>query len=165
MSSKGKTSVIVTAQKEVGGTDDKIYLKPLPPSLGSSLLLKHLGMQADGTAKELAEEISQSVGGLPLWLNQVGGLIQVSKCTLSDYLESHQSSSNMLDGGKIGENWRYERAIATVFDDAIQKLPDDAADLLFMLAFLDPEETNEKMLLSDHVSEELAFLCRTNKPR
>lgn len=165
ISSKGKTSVIVTAQQEIGGTDSKICLEPLSSSLGSSLLLKQLGVKAEGRAKELAEEISQSVGGLPLWLNQVGGQIQFTKCTLSDYLDSHQSSSNMLGGDKIGENWRYERAIPAVFEDVIKKLPDDAASLLYMLAYLNPEETDETMLLSDHVSEELAFLCKKNKPR
>lgn len=165
MSSKGRTSIIVTAQKEVGWTDEKICIEPLSPDLGSSLLLKQLGMDDDSTAKELAEEISQSVGGLPLWLNQVGGLIQFSKCTLSDYRDSHRLSSNMLGGEKIGENWRYERAIPMVFDDAIQQLPDDAASLLYILTFLNPEETDEGMLLSDHVSEELAFLCKKNKPR
>ena len=165
MTSKGRISIIVTAQKEVDWTDTKICIDTLSPEVGSSLLLKQLGIDDDGPDKDLAEEISQSVGGLPLWLNQVGGFIQFSKCSLSDYRDSHQSSSNLLGQEKIGENWRYERSITAVFDNAIQQLEDDTTDLLYLLTFLNPDETDEEMLLSDHASCELAFLCKNNKPR
>ncbi|KAL8897325.1 MAG: hypothetical protein Q9207_007268 [Kuettlingeria erythrocarpa] len=139
MSSEGNLSIIVTAQDEISWTDSKLRIEPLPPDLGSRLLLRQLDIKCDDEDRELAKEISHCVGGLPLWLNQI-----------------------LEEGKNKGDNWRYERAISAVFDDALRKLPRDAEELLYMLTFLNPDETNEEMLLSNHASDKLAFLRDTD---
>lgn len=135
----------------------------MPLDLSSRLLLKQLDIKGDDRDRELAKEILHCVGGLPLWLNQVSRLIKFSNCSLSEYRDSHQASSKILEEGENkGDNWRYKRAISAVFDDALRKLPRDAEELLYMLTFLNLDETNEEMLPSNHASDKLAFLRGTD---
>ena len=155
----------MTTQKAGGWADSKLLIEPFDPVVGSSLLLNQLGMEKDDSSKDLAEEISESVGGLPLWLNQVGGFIQLSKCSLAEYIISHHASNNLLGGENVGENWRYEKAVSTVFDRPVKELSKNAAGLLYMLAYLNPDGIFEDMLLSQHVSDELDFLSTKNRHR
>lgn len=142
-----RASIIITSQKASDWTGHSVSFEPMGSIVGSSLLLQQLGEKEDSKEKELAHDISTMVGGLPVWLHQVGGYIKLSRCTLAEFVQNYQS--NVLGGKNLGANWQYEKLISTVFDDAIKELDEDWSALLFMLAFLNPDGVSESMLLTD----------------
>ena len=164
-------SIIVTTQ--VSGEwrlDHVLPLEPFNMQVGSSLLLRQVkpsvvyrNCEAD---RDNAREISKLVGGLPLWISQASGYINLTGCTLAEYISSHLSSSNLLGGRNMGSNeWTYERAVETTFDITMKELSTEATDLLFVLTFLKSGNIREDLLLREHEDPSLAFLHTRNKAR
>lgn len=172
--SPGGGSIIITTQKPCDSlkwTDFDIPLRPFGPTDGSKLLLVQVSTGAYGnvTKKEeaaLAMEISNNVGGLPLWINALGGFVAQSQCTLLECLDIYKSSFSSLDEGTKGAAWIYEKTPTKVFDLAFSRLSEDAKTLLYILAFLNPDGVPESMLSIDNVERgELAVLAKTNRQR
>ncbi|KAL8904626.1 MAG: hypothetical protein Q9207_003147 [Kuettlingeria erythrocarpa] len=170
--SLSSSSVILTTQKPcdcLNWADFDIPLRPLSGTAGSTLLLTQIppGLSDESKAeqKELAMEISDTVGGLPLWLNALGGFIAQSQCSLSECLDSYRSSFHPLDQGMKTGSWTYEKTPSTVFDLAFSKLSDDAKTLLYLLAFLNPDGVPESMLSIDGPDDNLAVLGTSSRSR
>ncbi|KAL6695296.1 hypothetical protein J3F84DRAFT_408260 [Trichoderma pleuroticola] len=172
--SLGGGSIIITTQKPCDSlkwADFDIPLRPFGPTDGSKLLLVQVstGAYGDVTKKEeaaLAMEISNNVGGLPLWINALGGFVAQSQCTLLECLDIYKASFRSLDEGTKGGGWIYEKTPTKVFDLAFSRLSEDAKTLLYILAFLNPDGVPESMLSIDNVERgELAVLAKTNRQR
>ena len=139
-------------------------------NVGSSLLLRQLkppaGHVVSGADRDEAREISNLVGGLPLWISQASGYINLTGCTLAEYISIHLSSSNLLGVRNMGSNeWTYERAVETTFDITMKELSTEATDLLSILTFLKSGNIREDLLLRNHNDARLAFLHIRNKAR
>ena len=170
-SKASRTSIIVTTQKSSEWSlNHALQLEPFDKEIGSDLLLRQLKSPPSSkdcaADREKAREISDLVGGLPLWLGQVSGYINLARCTLAEYIAIHMASSDLLGGRNKGSNeWTYERAVETTFDITMKELSEDSTDLLFMLAFLNSDNIREDLVLQDYHTPELAFLHVSNKTR
>lgn len=146
----------------------KIIIEPFNSEDGSSLLLKHTPTditKGEDDSPDLAAEISDLVGGLPLFIATMGGFIKQSKCTLLECIETFHESSVLFTGRGSSAAWRYEKAPEAVFDIALGKLPPDAHALMNILAFLNPDAIADKLLLCEHEDDSLEFLRPKNKAK
>lgn len=93
-------------------------------------------------------EILNIVGGLPLAITTIGGHINQTDLTLSEFLRELKESNNSwsISGEFFVEN--YEKTLRTVFDIVLKKLESGARSLLHILAFLNPDCISEEMFLS-----------------
>jgi hypothetical protein len=165
---KGCGSVIFTTQKANLGPKaiTSILIEPFAPKDGSALLLQEVkdGIDDNLTKEEretLAESISEMFDGHPIVLAMAGGFIKQTEITLADYLEElKESTSPWPDRG--GESaGRYTNPNAC-FDIALRQLPSEARKLIRILAFLNPEVSDE-LLVYDHDDPDLAFLSPKKK--
>lgn len=146
------SAIIVTSQKATTWTNHRLSLEPLDSQKGSEFLLSQLHMSdidRSDPRRELAGEISEELGGSPLYLSHAQGSMALSKSSLEEFLDTIRTSSNTLDV-RSSNVWRYERAVSATHDRIMKELSQDATDFLFMLAFMSP----------DYISEDL-FFCRT----
>jgi tetratricopeptide (TPR) repeat protein len=171
INSNGAGAIIVTTQKPCDvfhWTDYEIPLKPFPAEVGSEFLLRRLGDGIDAGGGEralIAQQISSNVGGLPLWLNALGGFITVSQCSLAECVDIFRSTLDPMDEGVLAGGCTYEKSPSAVFDLAFSKLTPDAKTLLCLLAFLDPDGVPESMLLVDNPGENLGVLDSAKRHR
>lgn len=170
ISTKAATaSIIVTAQKSSDWhLNHRIQLEPFDLDVGSDFLLSQLKKTTRNadveTSRESARRITELSGGLPLWVSQASGSINLAQCSLEEYLENFRTSSALLGGNRRGLNERtYERDITSTFGDTMEELSKDAVNLLFMLALLNHCNVSEDLLLGDHKDHRLAFLHIRNK--
>ena len=107
--------------------------------------------------RKLAGEISDELGGSPLYLCHVQGSMALSKSSLEEVLETIRTSSSTLNM-KSSNVWRYGRAVSATHDRILQELSQEATDLLFMLAFMSADYISEDLLLCKHQHINTAFL-------
>jgi len=107
--------------------------------------------------RRLAREISNELGGSPLYLSQAQGFMALSDTTLEEYLGLIRERSNIL-ASMSSNQWMYDRAVSATHDSLIKQLDPGAVDLLYMLSFMNPDEVGEDILLSNHKDDSLDFL-------
>lgn len=157
----GQGSIIFTTQTLdlESVTRSSFHIKGVGNQDGAKMLLGYL---YDGNHDEkLAVQISDSVGGLPLAIAQIGGYINFRRCTLQDFIEIFEEfwakdSTHPLD---------YEKSLQTVFDIALHSLKSDARDLIDIFAYFNPDSIPEDMVFSPHRDKNLDFLNSSNKYR
>ncbi|KIM98634.1 hypothetical protein OIDMADRAFT_56981 [Oidiodendron maius Zn] len=161
-STDSSSSIIITTQKPADvlpWSNNIVQLLPFDKPAGSSLLLTRFkGDESTEEEKDLASEITHIVGGLPLYLNQATGFMKISQCSLAEYLAMLQKSSSIPENSTADKNLGYDKPLNAAFDVALTKLSDNARNLLYILAFLNPEAVPESMIFSDHSDNDLAFL-------
>lgn len=160
--------IIATSQIFSEWADYNIRLKPLDDDNGSRLVLSQLhrsNLALDSPERKQAEEISSLLGGSPLWLKLASALITSMSWSLSEFLENLKTSSNTLEEEDIATDWNYGKPALATFDrvlDTLFKFP-KSKDLLFMIAFMNPERIEETMLLAKFKSSNLSFIGSKNK--
>lgn len=120
-------------------------------------------MKRDQTASsdlDLAFTISRTLGGLPLALAQIGGFINQRKLSLADFLRLYEKNPARI-GSRRTHDGDYEYTMSTVWDVSFEKLTGDATSLLNILAFFDPDNISESILLqgSDGIDGKFSFLA------
>ncbi|KAH8746034.1 hypothetical protein BGZ57DRAFT_777998 [Hyaloscypha finlandica] len=126
----------------------QLLLCSLQPSLDPHKLRTHPEYHLAATASKLVDR-------LPLAISMIAGYVQVSRCTLSEFLEiwdERQSRSRKTT--KQLEN----SAIDTLWDIGIRELSLPARNLLEILVFLDAESIPKDLLVGDHKEPFLEFL-------
>ena len=110
---------------------------------------------------KLAGEIASLVDRLPLALAHIAGYVQVSGCSLTDFVqlwnERHRStrvSLPLVDSSTIST----DKALETVWAIGLREVTSDAKELLNILAFLDSENIQRKLLVGEHKELSLDFL-------
>ena len=110
---------------------------------------------------KLAGEIASLVDRLPLALAHIAGYVQVSGCSLTDFVqlwnERRRSTRNpmqLVDSSTIST----DKALETVWNIGLREVTSDARELLNILAFLDSESIQRKLLVGEHEEEPLEFL-------
>ena len=92
--------VLLTTRTQVmGDVADKLEVKVMRPEIGAMLLLRRAGkLAADAPLEpasfkdaEIAKQLSDELGGLPLALDQAGAYIDATDGTLQDYYQLYQS--------------------------------------------------------------------------
>jgi tetratricopeptide (TPR) repeat protein len=104
---------------------------------------------ASTTDRAIASEISQTMDGLPLALDQAGAYIEDTQCGLTDYLHLFQIRQEELlqRRGKLTTD--HLDSVATTWSLAFEKVQQAnpaAADLLRLCTFLDPDIIQEEII-------------------
>jgi hypothetical protein len=150
--SRKPSAIIATSQKVTPWADRQLSLEPLGRDAGAEFLLrqmKQMNLMDDKLARGIASEISEELGGSPLFLTHAQGLMSLSSSTLESYLNDIRTSpttSSILDTN-INSTWRYGRAVSATHDKILKYLSPGATSLLFMLAFMNPDDISESLLL------------------
>lgn len=132
----------------------QLLLRSMQPSLTPQHLKAH-------PEHKLAGEIATLAEGLPLALAHIAGYLQVSKCTLTDFVQlwnerrRHAKTSAQLNSPRILPT---DRALETVWNIGLREVTIDARELLNILAFLDSETIQRKLLVGEHKEPSLDFL-------
>ena len=104
---------------------------------------------ASQTDQTLAHPITETLGRLPLALDQAGAYIQRTQCGLSGYYASYQREHEKLLQYR-GTRMAYPHSVASAWSLNFEKVREAnplAIDLLYLFAFLDPDAIPEALLL------------------
>lgn len=166
-------SILITSRKyELEGLKSSpeyhhVELGPLTLEESRQLLL--LSMQPDLTPisikshpeYKLAGEIAALVENMPLALAHIAGYVQVSKCTLTEFVrlwdERHRYAGRASQN-IISSNLSTHKVLETVWNIGLRDVTMDARELLNILAFLDSENIQRKLLAGEHEEASLEFL-------
>ncbi|KAI1654070.1 hypothetical protein F4813DRAFT_399435, partial [Daldinia decipiens] len=120
---------------------------------GSLMLLRQIGLDSSVAENiEYATVITQTLGGLPLALSQIGGFIAQRRLGLKDFLSLYERNATKIDARKTIKD-DYEHTLNTVWDLSFQKLPSNSTRLLNMLVFFDPDAIDEAIFLEGSQTE------------
>jgi hypothetical protein len=133
----------------------QLLLCSMQPSLGQNNLRNHPEYHLAATASKLVDR-------LPLAISMIAGYVQVSRCSLSEFLEiwdERQSRSRKACRKRdTGTSPPEDLAIDMLWDIGIRELPLAARNLLDILVFLDAESIPKDLLVGDHKESFLEFL-------
>ncbi|KAI9719975.1 MAG: hypothetical protein M1812_003100 [Candelaria pacifica] len=122
------------------------HVQPFDDNIGSSALLSFTSQdQSSISNQNIAKEITNMLGGLPLALRQISGFIKQQKLTLEAFLSLYERNALKIHERRGGVT-DYEHTISTVWELALAKLPQNAKTLQNLLAFLDPDHIEESIL-------------------
>ena len=159
---QGGGSVLITSRDPLAKayfstTSSGIDLEPFSDHDGAVLLkrLTHDVDEEEENDKQMSESISRSLGGLPLAISQMAGVIRRQELRLSEFVESYSDPSEHVELHKLKFHLgrgTYPHTISTVW--AFESLKPTTTCLLSALAFLDSSHIQESLLteIPPHVS-------------
>ncbi|KAF5657124.1 pfs domain-containing protein [Fusarium heterosporum] len=120
-----------------------VQLQPLTATEGSKLIQNYL--RRGDSEQQSAEQLSTTLGGMPLAIVHFTGYISRSQCPIEHItanLDHRLKSSKIfkMKGNITSAARKYEHTLSTVWDLAFRRLSDDARLLLEYIAFLDPDD-------------------------
>ena len=150
--------LLTTRAQALGGLAQRIEVDTFTPELGALFLLRRATIiDASGALddavqgdREVAMQICEELGGLPLALDQAGAYIEETSCSLSDYLDLYRTRrAEVLKerGGLVDD---HPDSVATTWSLSFQRVQEKnaaAADLLRLCAFLAPDAIPEEIII------------------
>jgi tetratricopeptide (TPR) repeat protein len=149
--------VLLTTQAQATGTvAPAVEVSDMEPAEGAFFLVRRAKLVLWETApqdvpvplREIAEAVSEELGGLPLALDQAGAFVEESACGLSTYLDLYRERrGELLERRGITAGGHPDSVAATFalsFEKVEQACP-VAADLLRLCAFLSPDAIPEEI--------------------
>ncbi|KAG9248058.1 hypothetical protein BJ878DRAFT_532187 [Calycina marina] len=119
------------------------HVQPFDDDTGSEMLLNLVGLDANvASNQEKAKAITNTLGGLPLALSQIGGFISQRKLPLQDFIPIYERNAAKIDSKRTGIT-DYDHTLSTVWEISLTKLSGDSLKLLNMLAFFEPDSISE----------------------
>ena len=145
--SRGKGHLLVTSRDRAAATLGAcIDVRVMAPQEGASLLLRRAGLTVGEADQQLALQLSEELGGLPLALDQAGAFIQETRRSLAEYADLYASEkANLLTQRGTLED---HAPVTVTFSLAFEKVGTRsaaAADLLRVCAFLAPDSIPEEI--------------------
>jgi hypothetical protein len=131
-----------------------LLLSTMQPDLKSENLASHPDYNLAGHVASLAER-------LPLALTLIAGYIQVSKCSLSEFIELWNERLRNTQGAmRLDQksSSSTDRALQTVWSIGLRELSGDARELISILAFMDNDTIQKRLLVDKHEEPCLEFL-------
>lgn len=101
---------------------------------------------------DTARQISDALGGIPLAISQMAGIIRRQDLTLSEFLElytDHEEHTSLYETKFDTNLITYRHSLSTVW--AFEKLKPKARQLLELISFLDPDVIGEDLLMEASV--------------
>jgi len=149
--------LLTTRAQSMGRLAQRVEIETMEPDEGALFLLHRANLlpyEADlGQATEMqrrtAKDICQTLGGLPLALDQAGAYIEETACSLSDYLALYTQRRTALlrrRGGLVAD---HPEPVATTWSlsfEKVQQANPAAADLVRLCAFLHPDAVPEEIM-------------------
>ena len=99
--------------------------------------------------RKAATSIVQTLGCLPLALDQAGAYIHMQQYSFGRYLKEYKTKSSYLLSGKWKAVGKQDESVFAALElsfNAIQKQNPRAAELLLLCGFIDNEDIPEKLL-------------------
>jgi tetratricopeptide (TPR) repeat protein len=154
--------LITTRLQALGMLAQSIEVEKMGLDEGVMFLLRRTKLLATGagldqsTQENLAQavEIVTALDGLPLALDQAGAYIEETHCSLSHYLDLYGTSRKELLRRRGRFPVDHPDSVAITWSISFQKVEHEslaAADLLHLLAFLDPEAIPEEIIIKSAV--------------
>jgi tetratricopeptide (TPR) repeat protein len=153
----GEGRVLITSRSALWGAAASIRLDVLRREEAVLFLRRRTGASDKGTLAALAE----TLGDLPLALEQASAYMDETKTTPSDYLALFREHETELLA--LGEPTTTEQTVATVWQVSLNRVrasEPTAQDLINLCAFLAPD-TIPRALFSDHAAILPEALSRT----
>jgi tetratricopeptide (TPR) repeat protein len=151
--------VLLTTRTNATGTlAHAIEIDTMEASEGAYFLLRRAKVIALDASQDNAPEegdysqaraISQSLGGLPLALDQAGAYIEETKCSLSDYLTLYQTRREPLLEWRGDLALDHPEPVAATWSLSFEKIRQAnpvASELLKICAFLAPDAIPEEII-------------------
>lgn len=135
-----------------------LTLEPLHPEDGAICILRRSGLlraqtplsQLSPTDVGAAQQLSQSMGGLPLALEQAGAYINDTGCGVRRYHSLYQDYRARLLEKQHGEVPDYPESVASAWNvsrQTVENINPAGAELLRLCAFLAPDAIPEELLI------------------
>jgi tetratricopeptide (TPR) repeat protein len=148
--------LLTTRAQAAGRLAHRIEIDEMDLEIGTLFLLRRIGaIDPDGSLEEassgerdLAQEIVQQLGGLPLALDQAGAYIEETASSLQEYLLLYREERSALLKRRGGLVTDHPEPVATTWSLSFQQIEDmdrTAADVLRLCAFLDPDAIAEEI--------------------
>ncbi|WEW58349.1 hypothetical protein PRK78_003817 [Emydomyces testavorans] len=139
-----------------------LAVQPFDDATGSAAFLELVGQTNPSQFHiDLAREITQKLGGLPLALRQISGFIVQQRFSLVDFLCVYDRHATTIHSKRTGPS-DYHHTLSTVWKLSLRRLTGDASSLQKLLVFFDPDRIDETILtnkeLSQGESSEFGFL-------
>ena len=145
----GTGCVIVTSRNPLAS--DSVYsptvafdLPPFGPDEAGPLLQSLSQREFEDRSLENCTTIAKLLGGLPLAVTQMGGIIRRRHLSLDDFLAYYAENAKKLHGMQVVDT-DYKHTVASVW--MLDALSGPATALLQVLSFLDPDRISEMILL------------------
>ncbi|HEX3641068.1 MAG TPA: tetratricopeptide repeat protein, partial [Ktedonobacteraceae bacterium] len=149
--------LLTTRAQALGGLARRIEIDTFMPEQGALLLLRRATLiEASGSIddalqndREVALQISEELGGLPLALDQAGAYIEEAACRLQDYQRIYQQHRTKLLKERRGLVDDHPEPVATTWALSFAKVEEKSpatAELLRLCAFLAPEDIAVEMI-------------------
>lgn len=150
---QGSGSILVTSRDPL--SKSMFTRRPTGLDLGplteqdSLSLFNHLTTNVDRPEDDTARRISYALGGIPLAISQMAGIIRRQELTLSEFYElytNREEHANLYETKFDTSLVTYHHSISTVW--AFEKLKPHARQLLDLISFLDPDAIGEDILMT-----------------
>lgn len=153
---QGSGSILVTSRDPLAKSiftrrPSGLDLGPLSQQEGLSLF-NHLTAMSNDSEGETARQISDALGGIPLAISQMAGIIRRQDLTLSEFFElytDHEEHASLYDTKFDINLATYRHSLSTVW--AFGKRKPQAQQLLELISFLDPDVIGEDLLMKASV--------------
>jgi hypothetical protein len=153
---QGSGSILITSRDPLA--KNMFTRRPSGLDLGplsqqdSLSLFKRLTTISNGPEDTAARQIADALGGLPLAISQMAGIIRRQDLTLSEFLElytDHEEHASLYDTKFDTNLVTYPHSLSTVW--AFERLKPQARQLLELISFLDPDVIREDLLMEASV--------------
>lgn len=149
---QGSGSVLVTSRDPLAKSmfarrPSGLDLGPLTTS-DSLSLFHHLTSDIEESEEETARQISEALGGVPLAISQMAGIIRRQDLTMSEFYElytNYEEHAGLYETRFDTNRIPYRHSLSTVW--AVDKLKPQARQVLELIAFLDPDIIGEDLLM------------------
>ncbi|KAE8379026.1 tetratricopeptide repeat domain-containing protein [Aspergillus bertholletiae] len=153
---QGSGSILVTSRDPLAkgmftGRPSGLDLGPLSQH-DSLALLNHLTANFNEPEDDTARKISNALGGFPLAISQMAGIIRRQDLTLSEFFElytDHEEHASLYETKFDTNLVTYSHTLSTVW--AFGKLKPQSRQLLELISFLDPDLIGEDLLMEASV--------------
>jgi hypothetical protein len=164
----GQGSVLITSRdpstKYINGITSGMDLAEFSTKDAAELLLKLTGSGSDaGEVPQDAMDVARRLGGFPLGLLQMAGVIRRNDFTFAEFLRRYEEKRMKELHSQLGHvgmlSPHYRHTLASVW--ALETLEKEASSLLDVLSLLDPDSVSEDLLIHGVSQIELLHYPRT----
>jgi hypothetical protein len=153
---QGSGSILITSRDPLAKSifttrTSGLDLGPLTQQ-DSLSLFNHLTAASGEPEDDAARQISDALGGVPLAISQMAGIIRRQDLTFSEFLELytyHEEHASLYETKFDTNLVTYRHSLSTVW--AFEKLKPQARRLLELISFLDPDIVGEELLMEASV--------------
>lgn len=155
---QGSGSILITSRDPLAkriftGRTSGLDLGPLTQQDSLSLLNHLTAGSSESENENTAQKISEALGGVPLAISQMAGIVRRQDLTLSEFFElytDHEEQANLYETKFDTNLVAYPHSMSTVW--AFEKLKPYARQLLELISFLDPDFIGEDLLMEASVA-------------